>query len=91
MCVTVPYEPPGKVIESFDTRLAQKQARAQFLGAMNEDRDTRDQGGGPTNTERGTETGSSVADDVWARAAEQALRDMARAQRQTAGPENSTA
>jgi hypothetical protein len=58
---------------------------------MNEDRDTRDQGGGPIGTERGTEAGPSVADDLWARAAEQALRDMARAQRHTTGPENSTA
>ena len=48
---------------------------------MNEDRDTRDQEGGPIATERGTEAGPNVAGDVWARAAEQALRDMARAQR----------
>ena len=51
----------------------------------------RDQGGGPIGTGRGTEAESSVADDVWARAAEQALRDMARAKRHTTGPENGTA
>jgi len=50
----------------------------------------RDQGTGAVVTERGTEAGSSVADDVWARAAEQALQDMARAQRQTTGSENGT-
>jgi hypothetical protein len=58
---------------------------------MNEDRDTRDQGGGPSGTERATDAPSGVADDVWARAAEQALRDIARAQRHTTGPENGTA
>lgn len=57
---------------------------------MNEDRDTTcDQDGGPIATERGTEVGSGVAGDVWARAAEQALRDMARALRHTGASENS--
>jgi hypothetical protein len=48
---------------------------------MNEDRDTRDQDGGPIPTEGEADGGPSVAGDVWARAAEQALRDTARAQR----------
>jgi hypothetical protein len=58
---------------------------------MNEDRDARDQDGGPIAIERGTEAGSAVAGDVWARAAAQALRDMARAQRRTAASEKVTA
>jgi hypothetical protein len=57
---------------------------------MNEDRDTCDQDGGSTTTVQRTEEGAGVAGDVWARAAEQALQDMARAQRRTAGHEKST-
>ena len=76
------------LIDSFGRGLPQIETCAHLLGAMNEDRDMRDRSGGPTGTERGTDGESSAADDVWARAAEQALRDMARAQRQTTGPEN---
>jgi hypothetical protein len=78
------------VIDSFGTRLPRNGARAYLLGAMNDDRDTRDQDGSPIATERGTEAGPGVAGDVWARAAEQALRDMARAQRHTGASEKST-
>ena len=56
---------------------------------MNEDRDTRDRNGGSGVTEEGTE-GSVGATDVWARAAEQALRDMARAEKQAAGRERTS-
>ena len=70
--------------------LTENEVRAQVLGAMNEDRDTRDQQGGPATAEPGTDAGASVAGDVWARAAEQALRDMARTQRDTAPPAKST-
>jgi hypothetical protein len=57
---------------------------------MNEDRDMCDQDRGSTTTVQRTEEGSGVAGEVWARAAEQALQDMARAQRRTAGQEKST-
>ena len=57
---------------------------------MNEDRDTRDRDGGSTS-EGMTEEGLPAAWDVWARAAEQALRDMARAQRHAAAREKGTA
>ena len=55
---------------------------------MNEDRDTRDRDGGQ---EQRTEAGLADAWDIWARAAEQALQDMARAQRYAAAREKSTA
>jgi hypothetical protein len=55
---------------------------------MNEDRDTRDREGGATTTVQRTESGSGGAGDVWARAAEQAREDMARAQRHAAAREN---
>jgi hypothetical protein len=50
---------------------------------MNEDRDTRDHGGEST-PEQSANEGAEAADDVWARAAEQARRDMVRAQRRAA-------
>jgi hypothetical protein len=53
---------------------------------MNEDRDTRDHGDDSTN-ERSPNEGVELADDVWARAAEQARRDMLRAQRHAAARE----
>jgi hypothetical protein len=55
---------------------------------MNEDRDIRDADSGST-TERDATAGEDAAGDVWARAAEQALRDMARAQRHAAAREQS--
>ena len=57
---------------------------------MNEDRDTRDQNGGSDVTEEGTEA-SGGASDVWARAAEQALRDLARAEKHAAARQKTTA
>jgi hypothetical protein len=57
---------------------------------MNEDRDTRDRDDGST-PEGTTEGGLPVVWDVWARAAEQALRDMDRAQRHAVAPEKGTA
>jgi hypothetical protein len=62
----------------------------QFLGAMNEDRDTGDPDGGST-TERRTKEGVEGTCDVWARAAEQARRDMARAQQHAAAREQGSA
>src|SRR3954469_22132250 len=50
---------------------------------MNEDRDIRDPDAG-SMTERATSAGEGATGDVWARAAEQALRDMARSQRHAA-------
>jgi hypothetical protein len=57
---------------------------------MNEDRDTRDQDGGSA-ADQSTEAGSGTAGDVWARAAQQALRDMARAETHAAGRQKRTA
>ncbi len=57
---------------------------------MNEDRDAREQDGGSTTTAQRTEDGSGDAGDVWARAAEQALQDVARAQRRAAAGEKGT-
>ena len=54
---------------------------------MNEDRDTREHDGGSVQR---TEAGSEIAGDVWARAAEQALQDMARAQRHAVVHEKNT-
>lgn len=54
---------------------------------MKEDRNTRDHNGGPA-TERETQT-ESAAYDVWARAAAQALRDLARANSHSASREKS--
>ena len=56
---------------------------------MNEGRYTRDPNGGSA-TERTAEEAEATG-DVWARAAEQALRDMARAQRHAAAREESPA
>jgi hypothetical protein len=57
---------------------------------MNEDRDMRDPDAGAT-TERSATPGEGGTGDLWARAAEQALRDMARAQRHATAHEQSTA
>ena len=58
---------------------------------MNEDGDTRGQDGIPIGAEPATGAASSIEGDVWARAAEQAVRDVARAKIGTTAPENSTA
>jgi hypothetical protein len=57
---------------------------------MNEDRDTRDRDGESTTTVQGGGGWSRVGEHVWARAAEQALRDMARAQKRAGAHDQNT-
>ena len=91
MCAIAPYWTVSEVIDWFEIGLPSISERTYVPSPMNEDRDTRDQDPGPGAMEQETPAGSGVAGDVWARAAEQALRDVARAQRRTAATEKGTA
>lgn len=57
---------------------------------MNEDHTTRDRDDGPA-TAQSAEDGVAGGGDVWARAAQQARRDIARAENHSTGREKSTA
>jgi hypothetical protein len=84
-----PAGPPEKRSTDWN-QASPEEGETQFQGGMDEDRDTRDRDGGSTS-ERIAGEGLLAARGVWARAAEQALRDMARAQRHAAAREEGTA